>query len=43
MFVVTPNTDRFYRVQVGPYRDAQTVKAARHKLEQQGYNSIVKR
>ncbi len=42
-FVVTPDTDRFYRVQVGPYRDAQTVKAARQKLEQEGYNSIVKR
>lgn len=42
-FVVTPDTDRFFRVQVGPYRDAQTVKAVRQKLEQQGYNSIVKR
>jgi cell division septation protein DedD len=40
---VTPDTDRFFRVQVGPYRDAQTVKAVRQKLEQQGYNSIVKR
>jgi cell division septation protein DedD len=43
VFVVTPDTDRFYRVQIGPYRDKQSVNAARQKLEQLGFKSIVKR
>ncbi len=42
-FVVTPETDRFYRVQVGPYRDAQLAKAAQKRLEEQGFKTIVKR
>jgi cell division septation protein DedD len=41
-FVLTPGDDHFYRVQVGPYGDAQAA-AARHALESQGFKSIVKR
>jgi cell division septation protein DedD len=42
-FVITPATDKFYRVQVGPYSDAQSAAAARHDLEAKGFKSIVKR
>ena len=43
VFVVTPDTDRFYRVQVGPYRDAQAANTARKRLEEQGFKTITKR
>jgi cell division septation protein DedD len=42
-FVLNPSTDHFYRVQVGPYADSQSANVARHKLEVQGFKSIVKR
>ena len=42
-FVVTPTTDNFYRVQVGPYTDEKAAEAARHALEQAGFKSIIKR
>jgi len=42
-FVLTPGDDNFYRVQVGPYGDAQSASAARHALENQGFKSILKR
>jgi len=42
-FVLTPGEDHFYRVQVGPYADAQSATAARHALETQGFKSIIKR
>jgi cell division septation protein DedD len=42
-FVLNPTTDHFYRVQVGPYADAQSANAARQRLESQGFKSIVKR
>jgi cell division septation protein DedD len=42
-FVITPATDKFYRVQVGPYADAQSASAARRDLEAKGFKSIVKR
>jgi cell division septation protein DedD len=42
-FVMTPSTDKFYRVQVGPYRDNQTATIARNDLEAKGFKSIVKR
>jgi DedD protein len=42
-FVLTPATDNFYRVQVGPYADAKSANIARHRLERQGFKSIVKR
>ncbi len=42
-FVVTPTTDNFYRVQVGPYSDEKAAESARHALEQAGFKSIIKR
>jgi cell division septation protein DedD len=42
-FVLTPGEDHFYRVQVGPYGNAQSAAAARHALESQGFKSIIKR
>jgi len=42
-FVLTPGADHFYRVQVGPYGNAQSATAARHALESQGFKSIIKR
>ncbi|HSY58623.1 MAG TPA: SPOR domain-containing protein [Terriglobales bacterium] len=42
-FVVTPTTDNFYRVQVGPYPDEKSADAAKHALEQAGFKSIIKR
>ena len=42
-FVLNPSADHFYRVQVGPYADTESATIARHKLESQGFKSIVKR
>jgi cell division septation protein DedD len=42
-FVITPFTDKFYRVQVGPYADNHAAGAARQDLEAKGFKSIVKR
>ena len=42
-FVLTPGADHFYRVQVGPYADAQSASIARHQLEGQGFKTIIKR
>jgi septal ring-binding cell division protein DamX len=42
-FVITPGTDKYYRVQVGPYADAQSAAKARHDLEAKGFKSIIKR
>jgi cell division septation protein DedD len=42
-FVLTPGADKFYRVQVGPYADAQSAAAARRDLEAKGFKTIVKR
>jgi cell division septation protein DedD len=42
-YVITPGTDKFYRVQVGPYADTQSAANARHDLEANGFKSIVKR
>ena len=42
-FVITPSTDKYYRVQVGPYADNQTASKARGDLEANGFKSIVKR
>lgn len=42
-FVVTPTGDKYYRVQVGPYKDAQSAKAVRAMLDQAGFKSIIKR
>ena len=42
-FVLAPSTDKYYRVQVGPYTDQQSAEAMRRKLEQEGFKAIVKR
>jgi cell division septation protein DedD len=42
-FVAMPGADKFYRVQVGPYANAQAATNARHELEAKGFKSIVKR
>ena len=42
-FVVTPGSDNFYRVQVGPYQDIATAEAAKRALEQFGFKPIIKR
>jgi cell division protein FtsN len=41
-FVVSPRTDNYYRVQVGPYPDSKTADAARKSLEVAGFKAIVK-
>jgi cell division septation protein DedD len=42
-FVITPRTDKYYRVQVGPYADGQSAAIARRDLEAIGFKSIIKR
>jgi cell division septation protein DedD len=42
-FVLTPTTDQFYRVQVGPYSDAHAAKAVHTMLDEAGFKSIIKR
>jgi DedD protein len=42
-FVITPGTDKLYRVQVGPYADNQSAANARQLLEANGFKSIIKR
>lgn len=42
-FVLTPGADHYYRVQVGPYADAQSATMARRGLEQEGFKTILKR
>jgi cell division protein FtsN len=42
-FVITPSTDKYYRVQVGPYADTESATNARRDLEAKGFKSIVKR
>jgi DedD protein len=42
-FVLTPTADSFFRVQVGPYADAESAALAKHALEHKGFKPIVKR
>lgn len=42
-FVVTPSSDNFYRVQVGPYRNGRAAESARSALERAGFKAIIKR
>ena len=39
----TTSTDRFYRVQVGPYSELKDAEAMRARLISDGYNPIVKK
>ena len=41
-FVVSPQADKYYRVQVGPYADQKSADAARKGLEGVGFKAIVK-
>jgi cell division septation protein DedD len=41
-FVLSPKTDKYYRVQVGPYTDLKAAEAARKGLEGAGFKAIVK-
>jgi septal ring-binding cell division protein DamX len=41
-FVISPQGDRYYRVQVGPYTDQKSADAARKGLEGAGFKAIVK-
>lgn len=42
-FVVTPTTDAYYRVQVGPYSTEGAAEKAKRLLDHQGFKSIIKR
>ena len=42
-FVIPPSTDKYYRVQVGPYSDNPSASKARSELEANGFKTIVKR
>jgi cell division septation protein DedD len=42
-FVAPRGNDRYYRVQVGPYTDAQAADLARQKLASQGFKAIARR
>jgi len=41
-FVVPPQADKYYRVQVGPYPDQKSADAARKGLEGAGFKALVK-
>jgi cell division septation protein DedD len=41
-FVMTPQGDNFYRVQVGPYSDQKSVDVAKKGLDAAGFKAIVK-
>ena len=41
-FVVSPQSDNYYRVQVGPYADLKAADVARKGLEDAGFKPIVK-
>jgi cell division septation protein DedD len=41
--IVPPGADKFYHVQVGPYRSLEAAIAARNALENAGFKSIIKR
>jgi cell division septation protein DedD len=41
-FVLSPQTDKYFRVQVGPYADQKSAEAARKGLEIAGFKAIVK-
>lgn len=41
-FVLSPQLDKYFRVQVGPYADQKSAEAARKGLEVAGFKAIVK-
>src|SRR6266576_1101980 len=40
-FVQTPQADKYYRVQVGPYTDQKAMQAAKKGLESAGFKAII--
>ena len=42
-FVLMPSADHYYRVQVGPYADAESAEIVRLRLVKQGFKPIIKR
>lgn len=42
-FVLTPQKDKYYRVQVGPYKDQKTADAAKKGLEGEGFKAFYAR
>ncbi len=42
-FVLMPRADHYYRVQIGPYPDAESARLARRRLEKDGFKVIIKR
>lgn len=42
-FVLTPTTDGFYRVQVGPYSNEADAENAKRALDREGFKAIIKR
>jgi DedD protein len=42
VFVLSPQADKYYHVQVGPYADQKAAEAARKGLEDAGFKAIVK-
>jgi cell division protein FtsN len=41
-FVVSPQADKYYHVQVGPYADQKSADAAKKGLEGAGFKAIVR-
>jgi cell division septation protein DedD len=41
-FVQTPQGDKYYRVQVGPYNDQKAMQTAKKGLESSGFKAIIK-
>jgi len=41
-FVQTPQGDKYYRVQVGPFADQKAMQAAKKGLESAGFKAIIK-
>jgi DedD protein len=41
-FILSPKTDKYYRVQVGPYTDRKAAESARKGLEDAGFKAFVK-
>ena len=42
-FVLMPDSNHYYLVQVGPYTDAESAKRSKRALEGEGFEAIVKR
>jgi cell division septation protein DedD len=43
VLILEPTADNFYRVEVGPYADGQSVHEAKLALNREGFQVIVKR